>query len=160
MFFGFFGNETAEQKLEKSIKKKLKELNSIRTLNHGGCAITALALHKYIKKNYPDVEPTIVYLFSDCDDSYEAMKAGFARSCGHAVVKINGLYLDSHGFRHPLDVKRKMWLTRSLDVEPEIAHESINRREWNPSFDREEHVPTICSILEMDEQFKSTIKVW
>ena len=120
-----------------------KYLQSIPNIDNGGCAIAALTMHRWLKKQGKVSE--IVYFYGE--HSLNAMKEnnslklhgkGVPMSCSHAYIKYRNQYYDSDGM---IDDPR---LHHTLTEE--IVVQTINNLDfgsWNDDFDRKKFIPQI-----------------
>lgn len=130
----------------------LKELMTFLTtkvscINYGGCAIAAIAIHDCLKKH--GFKSEIVYAYSYRGESYEINKKGrkdfsdFA-ACSHAMVKVNGFYIDATGVRDIKDWEIKHIVKRSFVVL------SVKKGDWNSAFERDTEYPKIKKKIGYD----------
>lgn len=141
----------------KKLKKLRKQLNKINNLNFGGCAITSLAIYKWIEENYPnEIKNThIVFLFDELLDEDLIQKdinnnlvLDYLPSCNHSMIKYHNLYLDSDNIitEKPKRLNNKEY-THELFFDKLSTIYSINSNYWNDAFDRESGIPKIEKIL-------------
>lgn len=127
------------------LKKKLKELNEIPHINHGGCAAVAYGLVEYVKKHRPDKEAKVIFLpdSTEIDD----LLNNKATSCLHAIVQIGNKYYDSRGC-NTLKYFEKDNGGKHVVLSQELALECVQRKGvWNTWFNRDKHIPRIEKIL-------------
>lgn len=111
-------------------------LSTIPKINHGGCGIAALVIHRWLKSR--GKKSSIVFFYSNWDDeSYEKNRCfikgenTFGESCSHVRTKYGRFFIDSNGFT--LKDPRKHHI-----IPEDKAATIINRTGvWNPAFDRE-----------------------
>ena len=114
-------------------------LDSIPGINQGGCAISMLAMYRWLKKEGKlQGDEAFVYMFRDADDTLKFLKAikegKTPPSCMHACLYTGGKYIDSTG-----EIPYEQYFTVKLapEVEGSIVN-SINEIEnWNPYFYRD-----------------------
>jgi len=128
-------------------KETRKFLNSIGTINYGGCGVSALALYDSAKRE--GLKPKIVYLYFAFFESksmlnnnkFKEGKRKTADACSHILVKIGNRLYDSSGV-----IGKSMLYMYKLDEEITREHlvSSINNKGvWNETFDRERWIPHI-----------------
>jgi len=139
------------------LRRKLRQINQIDAINWGGCAIVAYGLQKHLGSG------RIIYLMTDYDISngnVERIKNGEADNCCHAVLEVDGKYIDSTGIWSKEKLLEK-WrgVKESLEVSSELVLKSINESPWNPAFSRKTTVPKIDSILGLKGDLVSAITI-
>lgn len=132
----------------KTIADVQKFLESIDCINCGGCAISALAMYRWLKKNnLLKGDEKLVYLYKSEDKSEFKINSEALEnpeitptSCHHACLYHNGEYIDSSG---EVNIRCYKWV-QHVTIE-EFVVKSVNTRYnnrwlncWNKSFNREE----------------------
>ena len=129
-------------------------LNTIDNINIGGCAISALAMYRWLEKNNQLLYDTkICFLHKEYDmDSYKNNCAvvkyneGVLDTCNHAVLYHNGKYYDSNG---EYSVKHYN-IVQIKDVDKVVDSLNINRYSWNSCFNRSKMIPKIEDLVEVE----------
>ena len=140
-------------------KETRKFLNSIHTINYGGCGISALALYDSAKRE--GLKPKIVYLYHalwesesmERNDQFKKGERKKADACSHVLVKIGNRLYDSTGF-----IPKSMIWAYAMDEKITRDHliASINNKGvWNDVFERKRFMPQIQKYLKRG----TTIKV-
>lgn len=137
--------KTKTLKKPTSVKEVLHYLSEIPNLHEGGCAISAIAIKRWLKKN-KNIEASIVYR---CNNEYDFLQNKKAlqgldnpTSCSHAFIKIKNVYFDAEDTEIFRD-------SSCLIMPEEVVIESLNNAEWNDSFNRK-HVYDIEQNLQID----------
>ena len=131
-------------------KDVLQFLNNIPYINHGGCAIAVLAIHRWLNKY--GIKSSIIYCYRDSDDfhynlfiNYLDNNYGEGRpaGCAHAFIKIGKQLFDSKGR------VKKLTYTHSIEISEKSAVISLlYENDWNNSFSRR-HITKIEKFLEI-----------
>lgn len=143
---------TKEKTLNEVVVEALEVLSEIPYINNGGCGFAAYSIYLYLKKhNMLPEDFSIVYLNDDWDNEQYFYNQGFltgnnpnATSCAHAVVFMEGRFIDSFGPYDPdyEDYGYRLFLTP--DVIDAFMTDSLScRQDWNSLFKRDEYVPLI-----------------
>jgi len=126
----------------------LRFLNSVRNINYGGCAISALVMYRWLKKKKE--KSKIVYCYQDKVSAREnskikRKKIGQPCSCSHAILKYKNKYFDSNGiFNQTHRYSKKHVLPEAIVVR------TINEAPtWNPEFNRD-RIPLIMKKTNVD----------
>lgn len=123
------------------IKDLCHFLARIPHINHGGCAIAALAIYKLAKGLGLDYK--LVYLYSygqDYEDNSEALKRGDTPlACSHACVSTGDMLMDCCGL--------PPYFRYQQAVTEEFVINSILFAGWSDSFNKEEYLPQIEEYL-------------
>lgn len=115
-------------------------LSNIECINSGGCAISALAMYRWLEKHNRLHEDTkIIYLYKFYRESEYKQNESFLKgekdectSCSHAILKHNGLFFDCEEIVNVSDYKFIQEIN-NLD----FIVKSINIvHVWNCFFDR------------------------
>jgi len=150
-------NEICEKVKMQSFTLKLKSIRRhIEYPNAGGCAIVMIAMYRYLKKNKMlKGNEAFVYLYSsETDPGFVSNKSALERnegsptSCSHAVLAYDNKYWDCDGeYDSPYSVKLEI----PVEYEQFII-ESLNKDKsvWNYMFDREEGIPSLERIFEVE----------
>jgi len=128
-----------------TLKRKLKELNKIETINRGGCAIVAYGIKKYLGK-----DAKIIYLLSIYDinsDKPQNISQHFPENASHVVVEMYGKYIDSKGIHSKKKLLKEWGAKKEIEVSFDFLKKSINEAFWNPCFDRAKYLETIDRII-------------
>lgn len=136
----------------------LKKIETnIANSNRGGCAVIAYAVVKRLKVLAPKARIKVYYLFEDDEleqESYENIKNGVPDSCGHAVIKYKGLYLDTDGtYKNKRSLQQSnRWFDGDMitSIPFKLLLKSINLTGWNKRFCRESSIPKLANILSID----------
>ena len=134
----------------KTFKEVRQYLNSIPDINCGGCAIAALAMQRWLKKNR-NKESIIVYYHSfyssesyHVNQKYNLGIVKYPSSCTHATVRVSSKNYDSEGLHKTSRYFRKIILDEKGIIK------SINRYSiWNDDFDRK-YIKEIECKLDID----------
>lgn len=127
-----------------SVKDVLDYLIEVPAIHHGGCAISALAIKRWLKKNR-NIEASIVYRCDtyDFDQNRNAINGlTDPSSCSHAFVKVKGVCFDAES-------TKTFYHDECLIIPEKIVVESINNAEWNNAFNRK-YVYDIEQNLQID----------
>ena len=133
-----------------SLKEAQEELNKIPNINRGGCAISALALYRWIMKNENIKYRRLHFVFSfsteeELKENKKRKKSNeIGESCSHVALYYKGRYRDSEG-EHPY-LKRYQ-----LRCDEDFVIKAINNEKagWAKGFDRK-HIRTISKKLKID----------
>ena len=149
----FFTDKSPNYNVEipEDFKAVLGFLNTIPYINNGGCAISALAMYRWLKANNKLGNNTSFYFLEDDEDQHMqnkrclAIKHGKPTSCDHAVLNYNGIHIDSRGkynIHEPykLEIRDENFIVKAIN----------NIRTWNYFFQREEQIPVIEMQLGID----------
>lgn len=137
----------------RSLEELQNALNTIPSINSGGCGISALAMYLWLRK-HKNKRPKIVFCYkSHSQDTYEnndvALKNHDLDSLSvpnHIVLSSFLKKFDSEGKLDSRENKSYKWFhTVNLHTLIKVIN---NQDGWNPSFDRK-YVSTIESWLEM-----------
>lgn len=132
-------------------------LDDIHAINWGGCAISALALYEWLRRNNRPIDDVkLVYLYSPDSETFEANEKYFnglskwASSCEHACLLYRGKLYDSRGVFD--EDRQRRYCSRHIIsfTEKEFIKASLNSDQWNSSFDRDNNVPRIQNVLGVD----------
>lgn len=127
-------------------------LHDVPFINNGGCAISALAMHRWLKQR--GIKSEIVYYYGRHDvkrlRTNRGLRSGRLRgmvepeSCSHVLLKLNrNEYYDSDG--------RQTDSREHHILPPSLVLESINNEDaWNTCFDRNPWVNNISQSLGVD----------
>ena len=137
------------------LKKKLKKLNCVDSINRGGCGISALAIYKYLERKGKLVEDTaIVYLYAD-DDDYIFYKNQNNRNLGftvgppaHAILRLGEYYIDSTNVSKNIKDFKHAYNSHEMSLDELIN--SVNTGGWSFMFDREIEIPKIEKIMKVE----------
>lgn len=147
-----FTDLSKEYRKQNSLNKIRQTLYQIPRLHCGGCAISALAIKRWLKK-YKNIDSEVVYEFDDGNMNlyYGVMNSinnntpETMSSCVHAGVQI---YNDSVIFD-----AEKVWYPSQFNpiitIKEEFLLPSINTKLWNPWFNRS-HVFDMQRDLNID----------
>jgi len=116
-------------------------------INHGGCGLYALAVARYLNREYSGVD---IQLAVCGRDSYQLNQIKHNNNIinnvpSHVVVLVDGLCIDSEGVLH-LDEFETKWEERYRDVEiidfdEKAMIEALNQPEsWNTWFNRHDYL--------------------
>ena len=132
-------------------KEVLQFLNNIPYINHGGCAIAALSIHRWLNKY--GIKSSIIYCYRDSDDLHYSLFIDYLNTnpyglgrpagCAHAFIKIGKQLFDSRG-----RVKKHTY-SRFIEISEKSAVTSLQyENDWNGSFNRR-HIAKIEKFLEI-----------
>jgi len=133
----------------------ITSLSKIREINSGGCAISMLAIYRFLKahKKLKGGEK-FVYLYSQTDpyltqnQKYLEKGEGTPSACSHAVLFHDRKLWDSTGEFDNFYAEQL-----ELDVcqyESFVVHSINNKIAWNSAFERDISVPEIEKILNVE----------
>jgi hypothetical protein len=134
----------------KDFKSVMCMLSSIPNINSGGCAISAIAMLLWLKRHNPSTDVNVVYLY-DCKRDYNINnkfingKSSDVRACSHAVLYVDGNYIDCNGTVNVLNYGYK----HTFDT-VSLAVNTLKALNWNPMFDRNSYLPIIEERLDID----------
>ena len=132
-------------------------LNSIPSINSGGCGVAALAMYRWVEKNMPDYKADVIFhMFHRSKDHYTNNKKLIKTNqfCNdlvapsHIGIQIKNVtpVLDSEK-----SLKKDLYgfviKTNSEDV---LINALNNVDTWNPMFNRKKRVPRIEQHLGID----------
>lgn len=119
------------QKLE----EKLEEINRIPSINRGGCAILAVSIALFIKRQNIFASPKVYY--TSCGSNKEAIRKNnlYLLDCNHAFVKWNNLFIDSNGIKSKEEINLSWESAEEIPLKLVKNHIS-DANHWNSSFDR------------------------
>ena len=130
----------------KSLKDVCTFLRSIPCINQGGCAISALAMHRWLK--FRGEKSEIYFTYASKTDPYFKTNQSFLEgkrptgtSCLHALLEYNGDFYDCNGTRP----NRHNYHIMSENIVVDL----INIPKWNESFDRK-YIKGIMKKLKID----------
>ena len=115
-------------------------LNNIPTINGGGCGVAAIVIHDILNKyNIPN---EIIFLY-DHNDDYDLIRNKTAKqdlskefaSCDHAVIWVEGQYIDTSGFKYINKYKSRISMSREeviKSLRQGIWYWLFNRNIWIP----------------------------
>ena len=137
--------KTKTLKKPTSVKEVLHYLSEIPNLHKGGCAISAIAIKRWLKKN-KNIEASIVYRCNGYDffQNKKALQGlDNPTSCSHAFIKIKNVCFDAED--------TEIFQDSSCLIMPEkVVIESLNDIDsWNNDFDRN-YIYDIEHNLEID----------
>lgn len=119
-------------------------LQNIPEIHFGGCAISALAIKRWLKKN-KNIEAEIIFRCRDTDQLNRNKNAingiNTPTSCFHAFVKVGEKVFDCEGSEQESEY--------TIIMPEHLVVESCNQPKWNNSFDRV-YVPVIERALQVD----------
>ncbi len=138
-------------KSPKTFKAVRMRLNRIDNINVGGCAISALAMYRWLKKHNQLLHDTkVCYLHSMLDyasymNNCAVVKTneGVLDTCNHAVLFHNGKYYDSKGI---CSVKY-FDIVRINNIDKVVDSININQYGWNKRFERRKMLPKIEELV-------------
>lgn len=130
-------------------------LDSLESINYGGCGVAALSMYRWLKKNNMlKGNECFVFLYQDNSFFYRTNDKFFKGlgknivSCAHVVLKIDDEYYDTTG------KTRAMFLWRFLNQHDNITEDNLitalNNEYWNEMFDRDLYIPIIEMVLGID----------
>ncbi len=120
--------------------------NDIPYINRGGCAISALAMYRWLQgMNLLSSDTHFVYMYQhrygDFQKNEERFNNGTGRmsSCAHAVLFHEGSYHDSNGLHSKSDFENRGFYHFHEMRKEKLVLESINNTDsncWNTTFER------------------------
>ncbi len=125
-------------------------LETIPSINRGGCGISALAIFRWLKLNNENDDTKFVFLYNQKSDYLNNKKVlkgqdGNPSVPGHCCLLYDGKFIDSAG---KYDISNYSWL--QIIDEEEFITKSLNEQDsWNHSFDRE-YIKQIEAKLKID----------
>jgi hypothetical protein len=137
----------------KSFTKVKRYLNSISGIGNGGCALSALAMYRWLKKNNKLTPETYFYYcyLGYCDESFYKQNARALENkdrptgCMHAILYHKNKYFDCEKL---VDISQYKWLQKIVDEK--FVVESFNNIDcWNNMFNRD-CISEIQRILDID----------
>lgn len=136
-------------------------LQTIHALNCGGCGIVAVALKRWVNREFPEKETQIVYLLNDWDIKHNKSNLvnNNAGSCMHVMLVIDGKYYDSETNGVDFHDTNYYFKTEEvLEVTEDVALKSAQDYSiWNRWFDREYGVPAIANACALGDAFETEI---
>lgn len=138
----------------KTLAQVQDKLDSIYAINWGGCGISALAMYRWLYNN--DMlagDEHFVYLYVSHDHNFgindKLLKSKRTKnkigSCSHIMLFHNGKVHDSRGCK----IRDHYVYKHDNITEKQLIH-ALNHGDWNDDFDREEQMPKIERMLEVD----------
>ncbi len=135
----------------KTLEEVREYLNDVPYIHQGGCAISALAMKRWLKKNHPIQSASIVYSYGSDSDSFEVNDAflnkgvGKLTSCMHAYL-LHKDELKDCGSSTPKGFVKEQHIFK----DDQLVVDSINNfGHWNPFFKRT-HIIDIAKDLDID----------
>jgi hypothetical protein len=130
----------------KSFRNFLKVLDSITSINAGGCGVSALMMYRWLKKfGLLENDTRFVFLYSPYSGEYkktnDAYFDGNSRRvlpCAHVVLYHGGKYYDSRGIidKEAIEDSKKNFGFHEFSDEKTML-KAINQVDhWNPAFNR------------------------
>lgn len=129
-------------------------LNSVPSINYGGCGLSALAMYRWLKDTDSlKGDEHFVYLYTRSDGNFETncevldvnSKNQKLGSASHIMLYHNGMLHDSKGNSvNPFYVHKHENLTENQLIE------SLNNGFWNDSFNRKRFLPEISKALNIN----------
>lgn len=131
-----------------SLKEVQKFLNKIPNINHGGCGLSALAMHKWLKE-YKEIDSKFIFLYGNdivgriiSKINYFCVQEGnFKDSDGpyHVMLKVKDKIIDSAGE----DNINSYELVQDLDINEETMIKFLNNFKVSSQFDWKKWIPII-----------------
>jgi hypothetical protein len=137
--------------LEAQFQAVQEYLDSIETINWGGCGISAYAMFLWLQKNNMLTEDTkVVFLHhSYSGNDFQTNQSFYLQGVGkpvapeHVALIRNGVMIDSSGEYKRVN-EYAYHLSVSIDKAEDFLVNSLNDNNWNSWFDR----PTIVPMIE------------
>lgn len=121
--------------MDNDLEFAINVLDHIPYINNGGCAISALAIYRYLQSKNKKCK--IVFCYHSYNrHRYIDNKKKIGNSCTHAVVKFENCFYDSDGEHDVSDY------TYRHQVSLDIVLKAINKDVWNWDFKRK-HIKRI-----------------
>ena len=132
-------------------------LNSIPSINSGGCGVSALAMYRWIEKNMPDfLNKTVFHFFHRSKKHYDNNNALIKNNtyCNDLVAPSH-MGIEINGITPVLDCEKKLSVKQYGFVietpNQEVLINALNNIDtWNPMFNRKKAVPRIEQHLGID----------
>jgi hypothetical protein len=146
------------------LKHVLHYLNEIPNINCGGCGVSALAIYRWLKKNYDVKDIDILFCYDNWigADDFENNKQVFESGEGsltsptHVVLKYKKFIFDSEGIK--TDLKSDFPLIHKA-TKIDLFMKVLNiLSEWNDYFERKPKV--IKNIEKYLDINLSDVKTW
>lgn len=148
---------STQQDKPTKLQDALEYLDSIWSINCGGCGISALAIYRWCKAHDIEVsERPFVFLNDDeweNERNEERLTSGNLDAIiipNHIAIELDGTLHDSTG---ELDWYPDDWSALDYHLNEAELLAAINTsqpRAWNSDFNREKHIPKIVAQLEID----------
>jgi len=139
--------------LKLKLKKQLKKLNTIVTINMGGCAVSAIAIYRWLKSQ--GVKPkdlVFAFVYRWVDDSLhhnqKVLKSDSNNNLEapqHCVIKYKNKYYDSEG---EIDIKKYIYCLEFRKLKQIL--DCVNDFGWNCDFRRKIELPKIEKMLNIN----------
>jgi len=142
----------------KTLEDVRRFLDKVPMINCGGCGISALAMYRWLKKNFPEQASKVIFHFFHRDrESFENNESLIKNN----AYNENNILIPAHiGFQIKnltkiIDSEKVVKKSRygyQLDFDSEhILMYAINKLcGWNDMFNREQSVPVIAKELGID----------
>ena len=125
-------------------------LQGIPRIHQGGCAISALAMKRWLKNNKPKEKTFIIYIYYgehsfDTNEDFIKGKRSTPGSCTHALLSYKGECMDCTDIEYPHDsdylhiIKDEEFIVKSINI---LNH-------WNSYFNRK-YIKKIADDLDID----------
>jgi len=135
-----------KRRLKKELKEVLNYLNKIPAINNGGCGVSALTIHTWLKRKGKKSEIAYIYTDSDEFETNINNKMNNQRLTvpNHVVVHYNNSLIDSNGEYYIGIHNRRCLYATKKDLRKTLKLKA----DWNAQFDRK-HVKTIEKKFDM-----------
>lgn len=153
--FSFFTSKSKvplTSRIDPIIRPVLRELDMVPYINEGGCGISVLSMHRWMKKRVKDLDFDIVCAYRKSGKGYDVNRDFMDNNRGeltppnHVLYRYDGVLYDSQGVEHELN-----WdCVLSIRTEQNLVRMINNVRPWCQSFDRRTMVPYISRTLDID----------
>jgi len=135
------------------LRKLLKQLNKIDSINSGGCGIAALAIYRFLEKHNLINNTKIIYLYAYDDASiyynniHNQKNNSILDAPAHVILKHENSYIDSRGIKDRIICNWKEY-KQELNVKELLI--SVKKSDWNPFFNKRDSIPLIEKIFDID----------
>lgn len=135
-----------KRRLKKELKEVLHYLNKIPAINNGGCGVSALTIHTWLKSKGKESELAFVYTDSDEFETNinNKMNSLILDVPNHVVVRYDKSFIDSCGEYYIGIYNRRCLYASEEDLRKTLKLGT----DWNQNFDRE-HINTIEKKFDM-----------
>jgi len=144
-------------KFKSELEDKLEKLEDIKHINHGGCGVAALAIYRYLVNNgiyQKYLSFTFTYVGWDrslYEKNLDNHNNGLIENLevpSHIVVTFKGsIHIDSEGWNRYIGETKYVYTHEATLEEVENL---VNSHGWNHLFDREEIVPIVEKIFDIN----------
>jgi hypothetical protein len=156
VFLPIFTSLTNSKYVMETLTDVQNYLNSVDSINEGGCGIAALAMYRWIMKNDEVKDVKFVFLYQESSFRNYVFNTAIAKNRSlpispiaptHVTLLINNKYVDVLGEFNDYEydpIDNKHYVAEQIVTDEKFLIETIqNIKFWNSDFDRE----NVCDIV-------------